>query len=225
MSVIGNPRPSAKGAVISSVTLSRASAFGIKAMAVLADTLNHLMSNVLAAASEYQAAEDALSQAHQAGSWHEKALTARRKAAELAVAIDGLSDRASLESKNAIDKVRGEVSALCFWPGSNIVRREAFERVHSVANAYKHSKLNKATHVINSFDDVLTVGLGFGLDGFGVGKFSGVEVLVRDKAGTSWKFLGDAPTVICAWFRYLGNAGTVLPNGTHYACGIQVHAD
>jgi hypothetical protein len=192
-------------------------------MDVLTDTLDHMMSNVLAAASEYQAAEDGLSQTHQAGISGEKATTAKRKAAELAVAIDGLTDRASLESNTAIDKIRAEVSALCFWPGSNIVRREAFERVHGVANAYKHSKLNKATHVINSFEDVLIVGLGVGLDGFGVGKFSGVEVLVRDKTGTSWKFLGDAPTVICAWFRYLGNAGAALPSSTYHACGIQVH--
>jgi hypothetical protein len=192
-------------------------------MAILADTLNHLMSNVLAAALEYHAAEGALSRAHETGHWDEEAVTAKRKAAELAVAIDGLADRASLESKIAIDKIRVDVSALCFWPGSNSVRQEAFERVHGVANAYKHSKLYKPTHVIDSFEDVLTVGLGYGLDGYGVGKFSGVEVLVRDKSGRSWKFLGDVPIVVSAWFRYLGNAGTALPGDTFHVCGIKVH--
>ncbi len=98
-------------------------------MAILADTLNHLMTNVLPAAAEYQAAEDALSQAHQNGNWDAEAITAKRKAAELAVAVDGLSDRACLEGIGAIDKIRAGVSALCLWPGSNIVRQEAFERV------------------------------------------------------------------------------------------------
>jgi hypothetical protein len=192
-------------------------------MAILTDTLDHLTSNVLAASSEYQAAEDALSRAHRAGNCDEEAVTAKRKAAELAVAIDGLSDRASLESGSALAKIRADVSALCVWPGSNIVRQEAFERVHSMANAYKHSKLDKPTHVINSFEDVLTVGLGFGLDAYGVGKYSGVEVLVRDKAGKNWKFLGDAPTVVSAWFRFLRDAGAALPGGTYRVCGIQVH--
>jgi hypothetical protein len=192
-------------------------------MSILADTLNHLTNNVLAAAWEYQAAENALSQAHRTGSWEEEATTAKRKAAELAVAIDGLSDRASLESNSAIEKIRESVSALCFWPGSSTIRQEAFERVHGVANAYKHAKLSKATHVIHSFEDVLVVGLGFGLDGYGVGKYSGVEVLVRDKSGKSWKFLGDAPTVVSAWFRYLRNSGATVPGGTYYVYGIQVH--
>jgi hypothetical protein len=141
----------------------------------------------------------------------------------LAVAIDGLSDRASIESGIAIDKIRTSVSALCFWPGGTIVREEAFERVHSVANAYKHSKLNKPSHVIKSFDDVLAVGLGYGLDGYGVGKFSGVEVLVHDKSGKSWKFLGDVPTVLGAWFRFLRDSGATIPDGPYHVCGMQVH--
>jgi hypothetical protein len=188
-----------------------------------ADTLNHLTSNVLAAAAEYQAAEDALSRAHGAGTWAEEATTAKRKAAELAVAIDGLSDRACLEGISAIDKIRTDVSALCFWPGSSSLRQGAFERMHGVANAYKHSKLSKPTHVINSFEDVLAVGLGYGLDGYGVGKHGGVEVLVRDKSGVMWKFLGDAPVVVSAWFRFLGNSGAAMPSGPYYVCGLQVH--
>jgi len=197
-------------------------------MAILKNTLDHLTTNVLAAAAEYQAAEylaaeDALSRAHGAGTWDEEATTVKRKAAELAVAIDGLSDRASLECHSDINNIRAGVSVLCVWPGSSSVRPEAFERIHGVANAYKHSKLNKPTHVINSFDDVLAVGLGYGLDGYGVGKYGGVEVLVRDKSGTLWKFLGDAPTVINAWFHFLGNSGAALPSGPYRVCGLQVH--
>jgi hypothetical protein len=192
-------------------------------MTVLVDTLSHLIHNVLPAATEYQAAEDALSHAHLAGSWVRKTETTRRKAAELAVAIDGLSDRAGLETNRSIDSIRSDVSALCFWPGSKIIRQDAFERVHSVANAYKHSKLTKPKHAINSFEDVLAIGLGFGLDAYGVGKHSGVEVLIRDKSGTFWKFLGDAPTVVSAWFCFLHNSGAALPTETYSVCGVQVH--
>ena len=70
---------------------------------------------------------------------------------------------------------------------------------------------------------MLVVELGYGLDGYGVGKFGGVEVLVRDKTGTSWKFLGDAPTVVGAWFRFLSVNGGVLPSGPIQVCGLQVY--
>ena len=113
-------------------------------MAILTSTLEHLLNNVLEAASEYHMAEGALSQAQQAGNWDKEAKTAKRKAAELAIAID-------------------------------------------------------------------------------VGKYGGFEVLVRDKTGTSWKFLGDAPVVVGAWFRYLRNNGATLPSETIQVCGIQVN--
>jgi hypothetical protein len=192
-------------------------------MAVLANTLDHLLVNVLATASEYQAAETALGLAQERGTWDDEARTAKRKAAELAIAIDGLSDRASRESVISIDTVRSAVSALCFWPDGGGLRPEAFERMNGVANAYKHMYLDKPTHVIQSFDDVLTVGAGYGVDGYGVGKYGGVEVLVRDKSGTIWKFLGDAPVVISAWFSYLRSNGATLPSVPIYAFGIQVH--
>jgi hypothetical protein len=192
-------------------------------MPILKTTLDHLLSNVLPSAGEYIAAEEALSRAEELGNSDSEAITAKRKAAELAVAIDGLSDRASRDLTIPIEAIREAVPALCHWPGSPVTRIEAFERVHGVANAYKHASLDKRSHVIRSFDDVLVVGLGYGLDGYGVGKFGGIEVLVRDKAGVSWKFMGDAPTVISAWFRFLSNRGAALPNCTFRICGIQVH--
>jgi hypothetical protein len=129
-------------------------------MATLEKTLDHLLTNVLEAASDYWAAEEALSLAQHAGDWAKEAKTAKRKAAELAIAIDGLSDRASREAHIPVDEVRVAVSALCFWAGSLDVRRLAFESVHGVANAYKHLSLDKISHVIASFDDALAVGLG-----------------------------------------------------------------
>ena len=134
-----------------------------------------------------------------------------------------LSDRASREAHIPVDEVRAAISALCFWPGSLDVRRLALERVHGVANAHKHLSLDKNSHVVASFDDVLAVGLGYGLDGYGVGKYGGVEVLVRDKNGESWKFQGDALTVIGAWLRYLRDSGTALPAEAISVCSVQVH--
>jgi len=188
----------------------------------LSNTLEHLLHYVLPAAAEYEAGEDSLSRAYTAGASTEEAKVAKRKAAELAVAIDGLTDRVILELKTSPEKVRGAVSKLCVFPGTETLRAEAFERVHSVANVYKHSVLTNKIHVINSFEDVLVVGLGFGLDAFGVGKYGGVEVLVKDKQGRLRKFLGDAPTVINAWFCFLRDSGAVLPQQTYIVCGVQI---
>lgn len=188
----------------------------------LAKTVDHLLHHVLAAVTEYEAAEANLSKAHASGKWEVEATIARRKAAELAIAIDGLADRAQHELRVPLDNIRADVSGLCFWPGGNQVRKQAFERVHGVANAYKHSELTKKTHVIASFDDVLAVGLGYGVDGFGVGKFNGVEVLVKDKSGQMRKFLGDVPAVLNGWFHYLRDKGAVLPSQTCRICGVDV---
>lgn len=95
--------------------------------------------------------------------------------------------------------------------------------MRGVANAYKHQNLSDPTLRIASDADVLVVGLGYGLDGYGVGKFGGAEVIVRETAGTSWKFLGDAPTTIGAWFPFLIVHGAALPSGAYLVCNIQVH--
>jgi hypothetical protein len=187
------------------------------------DTLSHLLVNVLESAREYEHAEEALSRAEASGVWDNEAKTAKRKAAELAVAIDGLADRAAQESKEKIGDIRKAVSALCILPGSQQLRSESLERVSGVANAYKHSKLDDKRHPIESFESVLTVGLGYGLDGFGVGKFGGVEVITKDKSGESWKFLGDVPTAISAWLRFLVNNGAKAPADPISVCGIQIY--
>ena len=185
--------------------------------------MNHLLVNVLESAREYEYAEEALSRAQASGVWDSEAKTAKRKAAELAIAIDGLADRAAHESKQKIGDIRKAVSALCILPGSQHLRPESLERVGGVANAYKHSILDDRRHPIDSFESVLTVGLGYGLDGFGVGKFGGVEVITKDKTGESWKFLGDAPTAISAWLRFLLNNGAKAPAGPISVCGIQIY--
>jgi hypothetical protein len=191
----------------------------------LAKTVDHMLNHVLPAVAEYEAAEANLSAAHASGNWEKEANNARRKASELAVAVDGLTDRANRELGIQLESIRAEVSALCTWPGSTALRNEAFERVYGVANAYKHSTLTKKSHVLNSFEDVLAVGRGFGTDAFGIGKYSGVEVLVRDKSGQMRVFSADAATVVSAWFRFLSAKGATLPAQSFTVCGVVVHPD
>jgi hypothetical protein len=194
---------------------------------MLDDAIDHPINNVLAAADDYTAAEQKLSFAYQADSapveWAAAARTAKRRAAELAIAIDGLPDRCDIELALRKLVIRYTVSALCHWPGTANLRAGAHDRVRGVANAYKHRKLSDPTLPISSEADVLVVGLGHGLDGWGVGKHGGVEVLVRDRAGDFWKFLGDAPVAISAWFKFLAAHGAVLPPGPYIFWGLQVH--
>ena len=64
-------------------------------------TLDHLLHNVVAAAADYRAAEQALTQVYNAdptsAAWETAARTAKRRAAEVAIAIDGLTDRCAPE--------------------------------------------------------------------------------------------------------------------------------
>jgi hypothetical protein len=194
---------------------------------VLEATVSHLLDNVMPAAVEYEEAEAALSRAHKTdpapAKWEVAARTAKRKAAELAIAIDGLTDRAHKETGVSKSEVRRKIAALSFWRRTSTLRQGSVERVRGIANAYKHHVLTDPTLPISSESDILIVGLGYGLDGFGVGKFGGVEVLVRESTGSMWKYLGDAPTVIGAWFAFLRSEGATLPPEARIAFGLQVH--
>ncbi|HVY23105.1 MAG TPA: hypothetical protein VG962_07115 [Steroidobacteraceae bacterium] len=190
-------------------------------------TCRHLMNNVLPAALDYEAAEKNLSVAYaedvSSFHWEGVAQLAKRRAAELSIAIDGLTDRAHVETGAGKNDIRNRIAALCYWPGGTIFRPGSAERIRGVANAYKHQTLNDPTLPITSDSDVLVVGLGFGLDVYGVGKYSDIEVIVKDKNGQSWKFLGDAPTVISAWFRFLVAHGMAIPNGPYQIFGLQLY--
>jgi hypothetical protein len=193
---------------------------------MLERAVDHLLHNVLPAAVDYIAAEDMLSLAYKPSvppaDWETEARLAKRRAAELAIAIDGLLDRCKKDLGLTVVHIRAAVASLCIFPGATSLRQGSLERVRGVANAYKHEKLSDPTLPIMSDADILVVGLGYGLDGVGVGKFGGVEVLVREKSGLSWKFLGDAPTTIAAWFRFLGVRGAVLPAGPYHFGGLVI---
>lgn len=194
---------------------------------MLDGAVDHLTRYVLPSAADYDTAEAALSRAYAAdtdpATWIAVAWEAKRHAAHLAIAIDGLPDRCTTELGVSKTAVRKSVDALCVWPGTNSARPGCIERMRGVANAYKHENLTDRTLPITSANDVLVVGLGVGLESVGVGKLGGVEVIVRDKTGQHWKFLGDAPVAVAAWMRFLSGHGATLPSGPYRVYGLQLH--
>ena len=179
---------------------------------MLTNTLDHLMTNVLPAARDYKQAENELSRAFDRNAdpstWQREGQQAKRRAAEVAIAIDGLADRAASALGLTPEIVRRQVGGYCSIDG--VKRDGCIERVCAVANAYKHSGPLNAKHPISSESDVLATGAGYGIDGYGVGKYSGVEVLMNQKDGTVRKFLGDVPWAIAGWFQFLAGQGVAL---------------
>jgi hypothetical protein len=194
---------------------------------MLQRTLDHFLKSVLPAAGDYHSAETALSMAYTAaGNVQHKCLAeannAKRQAANVAIAIDGLADRAANAFNATPQSIRDQVSALCVIDG--VKREGCLARICAVANAYKHDELNDPKHPIKSNDDVLVVGGGYGVDGFGIGKYSGIEVMVHQTDGDKRKFLGDVPFAIAGWISFLKKHGAELPNGTIMVCGMRVSA-
>jgi hypothetical protein len=202
--------------------------FDIKCrLAMLKGTLTHLLNNVIPAADDYERAENDLTRAFTRNadplSWTAQGQLAKRRAAEVAVAIDGLADRTAATVGLTPDEVRAKVATLCVINGA--LRSGCIERVCAVANAYKHAGPLRAKHPIHSESDVLATGAGYGLDAYGVGKFGGVEVLVNQKDGTVRKFLADVPWSIAGWFRFLADHGAAIPARDYVVCGLTVRSD
>jgi hypothetical protein len=187
--------------------------------------LDHLLTNVLPASAEYDKAELHLTAAFDAAGGDEtkfriEANTAKRRAADVAVAIDGLADRAAKALRTSPNTIREQVSLLCSISG--MLRTGCLDRVCAIANAYKHDQLDDPKHPINSDDDVLVVGAGYGVDGFGLGKFGGIEVMVHQKDGTNWKFLADVPYSIAGWIAFLKQKGATFPSDRVVVCGMHI---
>ena len=89
---------------------------------MLESAVDHLIHNTIPSAADYSAAEEALSCAYercpQPSSWEGEARLAKRRAAELAIAIDGLADRCKNDLAVSLTQIRGDVAALCAWPGT-----------------------------------------------------------------------------------------------------------
>jgi hypothetical protein len=191
---------------------------------VLDRTVKHLLDGVLPRADGYLLAEQALSTAFDAAGkditvCQDEARRAVRCAEDVAVAIDGLADRAVHElgfSPRQTGEVRAAVAPLCSING--IARDGSLERVGGVANAYKHDVLQDGRHPISSADDVLVVGSGYGQDAYGIGKRGTPEVMVRQTDGEARKFLGDVPYAVAGWIAFLRAKGATLPAGPFVVC-------
>ncbi|MBN9029105.1 MAG: hypothetical protein J0I23_04810 [Rhizobiales bacterium] len=167
------------------------------------------LDHVVPAHEEYLVAEQNLSTEHSLGAWAEEpatraALSAIRHASNLAISIDGLGDRAALSLGLSRREILDNVQPLCLFKPEGVERRGCIERIRGVANAYKHDRLSDQSLPITSSEDVLVVGLGYGLDGFGIGKMGAPEVIVRMKDGIKRKFLGDARCAMNGWRTFLG---------------------
>lgn len=186
---------------------------------MLNTTTDFLFAYTLPAADDYMQAESALSNAY-AGTSNlancaSAAHLAIRRACEVAVAIDALTDRAAAETGMSAAAARAAVAILSSREG-------ALERVSGAANAYKHGSLTATRHPITSYGDILAVGTGYGVDGFGVGKMSGVEVILTLTNGTQRKFLGDVPLAIRAWLQFLDSQGATIPVASLIVCNVHV---
>jgi hypothetical protein len=70
---------------------------------------------------------------------------------------------------------------------------------------------------------VLVVGAGYGIDGYGLGKYGGIEVMVHQTDGQKYKFLADLPFVIAGWLAFLKQQGAPLPADRLTVCGLPVN--
>jgi hypothetical protein len=193
---------------------------------MLTNVVGHLLTNVLPAAQDYNDAEVALSVSLKAVGGDQikcrkEAETAKRRAADVAVALDGLADRAARALGQTPNGVRAQVALICSIQG--VLRDGCIDRVCAVANAYKHDVLCDPKHPIRLDADVLVVGAGYGIDGFGMGKHGGIEVMVHQSDGTKHKFLADVPYSIAGWFAFLKHHGAQLPSDKHIVCGLTVN--
>ena len=191
---------------------------------MLEKTLSHLLKNVIPAAHDYEQAEIQLSvafnQNDEPARWEMAGTNAKRRAAEVAIAIDGLVDRAANDLGITTEGVRKAVASCCTIGG--VDRPGSIERVCAVANAYKHAGPLRSQHPIASESDILAAGAGYGIDSYDIGKSGGVEILVKERDGTVRKFLGDVPWAIAGWFRFLSERGATLPLEEYQVCGLSV---
>lgn len=179
-------------------------------------TLRHFVEIALPEAAAYEKAELDLSSAYlqhrDLSLCSRQAVDARRIAGNLAVAIDGLADRAALDlggSTTRAQAIQLVSPSVTFGPGG-LDRPDCLKRITGTAVVRRHAIAKDPKVLIKSEDDVLAVGLGYGLDAYGVGKDGGPEVLVQDAAGQKWKFLGDAYCALSGWAQFLSSRGVPL---------------
>jgi len=195
---------------------------------MLTRTVEYLHQYTLKSAKDYWDAETELSRRFAENTdqfhWSPAGAEALRRAGQVAIEIDALADRARLDLNKEKTKrqILDALGPLCVWPDSGHIRVGCMERIRGVANAHKHGDLDDTHLPITGEDDVLAIGLGYGLDVFSAGKFGSPEVLVREKTGKQLKFLADVPLAIHGWLRFLKLAGVVLPESEYVICGLRL---
>ena len=173
----------------------------------------HFVNFVLPAGRSYRVAEVALSKAfrqhgRETDEFRRAQNDAIREGSNMAIAFDALVDRARMVGGRSREQIYADVAPLCRH-GDNL-RDGVLERLSAIANAYKHYKLDEQRHPIRSADDVLAVGSGYGVDGYGVGKSGEPEVLIRLQDGKQRKLLGDGQLATVGWQTFLQSKGFVF---------------
>lgn len=174
-------------------------------ISAIGPTARHFGQEVLPRVTAYGRAENKLSDAARNHGFDKDAIEsieACSAAFDLAVALDGLADRLAHERDLPNRRAAlAEVRPLCRF--ATVPRPEALYRNTGIAVAYKHYSVSDPNLPVNGLEDILCAGLGYGLDGFGVGKIDGPEVIVWDRGGIGWKYLGDAAAVLAGWSMML----------------------
>jgi hypothetical protein len=84
-----------------------------------------------------------------------EARLAKRRAAEVASATDGLPGRCKNGLGLSLTRIRSDVAGTCVRPGTASARPGCLERVRGVANTYKHKNLRDPNLPIVSDADIL----------------------------------------------------------------------
>ena len=192
----------------------------------MSPTLTYLLDIVLPSAAEYEEAELELSAVVErcdAAARVDAEKKTKRRGGACAVAIDSLSDRAAREFGMSKTEVRACVSALCVLPnGGGDLRDGSLTRMEAIAVVHKHEVASNPALPIKTDQDVLVCGSGWGVDGYGVGKYGGIELLARLSDGSAYKVLGDVPAAINGWAQFLSARGVTMPGVQRTVCGLPI---
>ena len=189
--------------------------------------VKHLVEDVLPRVREYVEAENRLTEAFIRHRSEEHCAAeiadARRKASDLAVAIDGLADRCERDHMMSRPEALVAVRPLCsYWDGGGTC--PALDVIRAVAVGYKHFSIRDQSLGISTYEQVQARSTGFGQGGFGLGKFGGVpETTVTYNEGDRLeKFLSVVPAALRGWTRFLHSQGVEIPFESMEVFGIEI---
>jgi len=189
-------------------------------MAIL--TVHYLEREVLSAAADYAAVEGDLDFAFTPADQIDLRRLVKRRAYELAVAINGLTKCAADELGIPVAAVRQQVADFCAWPDGTL-RDGCFGRVQKAADVFESFNLTDPSLLIDSDSDILVVTCGHDVDRRVVWRDNKEKVLFRNGGSAIWKFAGDAVITLRGWYRYLHIQGAALPPLPAEICNIRLY--